>query len=401
VKEGTAVHRRASFHSTLGALIVLIIGTLLFGVLAYVRYSDNEMERRGSPNDPASQGQALVAFENNVQELERDVVGLQRRVTDLREEMNHIDLELAANRLLYDNSNPANPWIMGSEGEKTAWVRTRETVNFNLELLKSQQNQIENPGKNLMRPLEDLIREFQNELHEVMQQITDADAKLEEDRDKLLTKLDDLEDAKDTAQERFATTKSELLTRKSQLESRIRELLELRLTWLDEIKPDGKILERELGGHYVILDIGSRDRVFNGLRLEVFQYVKGRYVPKGFAEVIDTDVAMATARIVAEEDGRRNPITKGDMVGNPIFDTQESPVVVLAGEFKRYNKGDLSDFLSRTGATVIKELGPGVDYLIAGDRSEPDQDRAREYRVTAMTEDQLIRYLHAGFMPKQ
>jgi hypothetical protein len=393
------VHRRGSYQTTLAAMIVLVLGTILFGTLAYVRYSDNEIARRGSPEDPSTVSSSLDTYQRSHQELTRDVVALRRQIEDLKGDLNHVDLELASHRVMYDPAT--NGWIMGGEGDRSPWLRTRESVNFNLEQLQTYQTALENPPKPLMRPLEDTIRQFQDGLHQVMRGITDADARLEEDRDRLETKLDKLEEARSEENEQFATTKSELATRKSQLEARIRELLELRLTWLSELQPDGAVLERKLGGDYVVIDIGASDRVFNGLRLEVFQYDRGRYVRKGMAEVIDTGANVATCRLVEEVDQRRNPITKGDLVGNPIFDTQQAPVVVLAGEFKRYNKSDLANFLRRSGATVRSELGPGIDYLIAGDRSEPEQDTAREYRVTAMTEEQLINYLHTGFRPKE
>lgn len=393
------MYRRASYHFSLTLLFVLILTTLVFGYLAFSRFDLNEMERRGDPSNPGSQSDSLVAKEGMAEELERDIVDLDRQTERLLDRTTSIDLELAANRLYYDDSVPGGEWVLGGEDDKSPWVRAREHVAFNTALIDNQAQTIEQTGDASHRPLEDLIRDLQDDLHGVMQEITDQDARLEQDREQLLDKLDDLEETKEIERERFATTRSELLTRKSQLESRIRELLELRLRWLDEVTPDGRILERELGGHYAVIDIGSSDRVFNGLQLEIFQYDRGRYLRKGFAEVIDTESNLATVRIVEEVDPRSEPITKGDMVGNPVFDTQESPLVVLAGEFTQFNREDLATFLERTGASVIEELGPGVDYLIAGDRSEPEQDRAREFRVTAMTEDQLVHFLHTSFAP--
>lgn len=397
--EAGRMHRRGSYNATLAAMIVLVLSTVLFGVLAFLRYDENQVARFGDPERPETQGTSLSTYQEDLARLERDVSGLQRQVRAKQERLNQAQMELASHHILFDPAT--GTYLMGGEGDVSPWVRTRESVSGNLEQLRTYQNALENPPKPLMRPLEDSIRQFQDELHEVMQAITDADARLEDDRDRLEGQLDDLDEAMIEEKELAATTRSELATRKSQLEARIRELLELRLEWLGELQPDGRVVERELGGQYIVLDIGANDRVFNGLRLEVFQYDKGRYVKKGFAEVIDTGANVATARLVEEVDPRRNPVTKGDLVGNPVFDTQESPVVVLAGEFMRFNKGDLANFLRRTGCEVRDKLGPGVDFLIAGERSEPQQDEAREYRVTAMTEDQLVKYLDPGFRPGQ
>jgi hypothetical protein len=50
---------------------------------------------------------------------------------------------------------------------------------------------------------------------------------------------------------------------------------------------------------------------------------------------------------------------------------------VVAGEFKHYDKADLETFIRRTGGVVVDQLGPGCDYLVAGDRSDRQQADAR------------------------
>ena len=391
------MHRRGSYNATLGALIVLVLATILFGVLAYMRYNDDQVLRKGDAETP--QGSTLEDKRLERDQLERSVAALEEEVASLKSELSHADIKLASHRILWDNNT--NSWSMGEAGDRSLWVRTRESVENNLKILQIYKAALE-AQTDIHRPMEDTIRNYSDQLATILQRLTDVDVVLNEDRQRLQLQYDALVNAERAERETFAITKSELATKKTQYEERIRELLELRLEWLGELQPDARILERELNGDYILIDIGANKRVFNGLRFEVFQYKRGAYVKKAMAEVIDHGANVAQCRLIDEIDPIKNPVTKGDMVANPIFDTEEAKIVVLAGEFMRYNREDLETFLRRSGAEVRKELGPGVDYLIAGgDRSLAAQDEAREYRVTAMREDQLIPFLYTGFRPEE
>jgi NAD-dependent DNA ligase len=94
------------------------------------------------------------------------------------------------------------------------------------------------------------------------------------------------------------------------------------------------------------------------------------------------------------------PLSQNDYIGNPVFSTRRPKVFVLAGEFKVHNKSDLEMFIRQTGGIVRDKLSPGVDILVAGDRSDQDKDNAREYAVHAMSEEQLLKYIRRDFLPK-
>jgi len=399
--------RRGSYQATLLFLIFLVLSTLLFGVLAYMRYAETETLVKGGEEPGPTR--PLVQLREEEQQLEAKIRDSEIELRDLKHTAIDLDSKLARHTLRYDTATqrfygPDKPeWNVQGEPEpvsfKSAWTHTQENIRFNLEMLEHAEAKLKDQP-NLFQPLEDNQRDFSDRLRNTMRQITEADAELEENRDRLDAKLDDLEDRREVAIEEFHTTKSELATERSRLEARIRELLELHLNWLGELRPDGTVVEVDPGHDFLIIDIGSQDRVFNGLKLEIFQYEKGHYDRKGFCEVIETRDTFATCRIVSEAEPNRDPIIKGDMVANPLFSTERAPIIVLAGEFQLYNKGDLATFLRRTGAVVQDQLGPEVDYLIAADRSAAAQDKAREYRITAMTEEQAVRFLDTSFEPE-
>ena len=145
---------------------------------------------------------------------------------------------------------------------------------------------------------------------------------------------------------------------------------------MTEIQPDGQVMRLTPDRRTVMIDIGSTDRVMRGLKLEVFRRDRGNPVVKGMIEVIEVEAHWATCRVIDEIDPRREAISQGDFIGNPVFDTSDPKVFVLAGEFYRYNRGDLENFIRASGGVVHDELSPGTDFLVTGDRSDDVKDRA-------------------------
>jgi hypothetical protein len=60
----------------------------------------------------------------------------------------------------------------------------------------------------------------------------------------------------------------------------------------------------------------------------------------------------------------------------------------------------LEIFIKRSGGLIVQKLGPGVDFLVAGNRSEREQAQAREYQVLGMKESQLLKYVQPLFVPR-
>ena len=234
--------------------------------------------------------------------------------------------------------------------------------------------------------LEELIAKHQRSIADTTRRIDDADDRFNELRDKLSEEVDRLTDEKRLIDEESRYKYSVLATKKSQMEANIRKLLELELVWLSELKEDGAILEVDLDRRFLVINIGSADGVTPGTRFEVFSRSKGDYRSKGLVEVTELENTIATCRIVRRTTETKDVIVPGDLIGNPVFNKHRPQSFVLAGEFSAYNRSDLARFLERSGAKVIDTVGPGIDFLVAGDRSEEAQDNARQYHVLAMDE---------------
>jgi len=266
--------------------------------------------------------------------------------------------------------------------------------------LEALLNEYKSDVRQQFPPLDKSIAARNAELQAVNQRISEQDAAFQKDRTALAEKLDALKAESDKLVKEQATERSRRLTRITQLEDRIRELLELDLRWLTEIEPVGTVLSVEDRSSRVIIDLGSSERAFPGLIFEVFSWDKGVYVEKGMLEVIEVKDGISVCRILSQKDRRLHPLAKDDRVGNPTFNPKRPKTFVVAGEFEHYNKADLEAFIKRSGGLIVQKLGPGVDFLVAGGRSEREQAQAREYQVLGMKEEQLLKYVQPLFVPR-
>lgn len=397
------MHRQGgAYQGALLTLVAVALPCLLFGWQAYDQYTiaqgllkgdaEAEEEDLKPENSLYTRRDAMRGAEKRVDAALRG--SIEPRVATIAS----LDVQLAARGVVM---NAENKVVVGEATDDfTPW----EQVNTQVEhIAKRQQATAEGVKHRMDRKFPEmkaLIDSLRTQLNTVVQEATKRDDEFEKKKNELLERLDKLEAKDKKNEEEYQANYSTKATRKTQLDAKIRELLELRLNWLKELEADGEVVRTGVESGFVVANIGSRDRVVRGLKLEVFRYVKGNYFKKGMVEVVDVEPTQSVCRIVEEVDRRLQPIAIGDLLGNPVFDKRRPLIFVLAGEFKQFNKPDIAYFIRQCGSTVWDKLAPGVDYLVAGDRSEPDQDQAREFHVMAMTEAQLVRYLQTTFPKK-
>ncbi|MFW5750322.1 MAG: hypothetical protein ACOCZK_01615 [Planctomycetota bacterium] len=402
IVHGNRARCGAAYHVALMTLIVLVLVSMIFGYLAWDRY---KLTEGVSVGDPEAEEADLLP-DNSLQATYDELIGLKADIEELQEQialrekqLARYDLHLSSRGVYFDAQGNK---IRGGQDDPTPWESSRSYIE---ELVKRSNTVVESYNARVSRGYPDMrqvINDLRNEINQTMQQSTRQDDDFERAKNRLLEELDALEREKEQNEEQYHRDYSELATRRTQLDQRIRELLELRLRELEELQPDGRVVKAMSTSNYVIIDIGSRDRVRLGLKFEVFRYIRGRYTEKGMVEVIDVEPTQATCRVLDVVDPRRLPLANGDMIGNPVFSTRRSMHFVLAGEFELYNKSDLKEFIEEAGSTAEvlndpQEMQPGVDFLVAGSRSDLFKNKAREFHVIAMTEAQLVKYLQTTF----
>jgi NAD-dependent DNA ligase len=392
------------------ALILLVMFTVVLASLTVVKSNQVRSFLEGDPDQRDFKTNAKLREEVN-QLTTR--VAVARENVELRErEIRRLDLELAKNRIhLVDNralgsiTLPAakdleeNPATALTGTKDSTWKFTSDLISASVKRMEALKGKLESKDFQENPALEEAVRKRQQELQDITKKISDDEAAFAKDREDLTKRLDDLTAGKDKADKQRREDFSRRATRVAQHEDKIRQLLELELKWVNELDADGSIAET--AANEVIINLGAKDKVFPGLIFAVFNHDKGRYVAKGMIETIEVRDAIAVCRILKLDDVKLHPIGRGDLIGNPVFDSHHPKIFYVAGEFKRYNKEDIEHFIRVTGGVVAKVLGPDCDFLVAGERSEREQANARQFQILALKEDDLLTFVQKSFTPKK
>ncbi|MBC7773142.1 MAG: hypothetical protein H7210_11640 [Pyrinomonadaceae bacterium] len=146
---------------------------------------------------------------------------------------------------------------------------------------------------------------------------------------------------------------------------------------------DAEVIGLDAAENNVFLNIGSNKKARVGLTFEVYTEVTalrpdeatGNY-PAGKAslEIIKVDATSSTARVIREKKG--NPILKGDVVANAVYDPNKVYTLLVFGNFDANQDGfataqeasDVKALISEWGGKTIDELAGNVDFLVLGQR---------------------------------
>jgi hypothetical protein len=155
------------------------------------------------------------------------------------------------------------------------------------------------------------------------------------------------------------------------------------LTGTDEsVLVDGEIIATNSAAREVTLSIGRKQKVGVGLTFAVYPDAatlklddKGQY-PRGKATLEVTSVSdeTCTARITGEVKG--NPVVRGDVVANAVFDPKKVYKFVVFGNFDANSDGvatgqernDIRAMIEGWGGKVADDLSGDADFLVLGER---------------------------------
>jgi hypothetical protein len=145
---------------------------------------------------------------------------------------------------------------------------------------------------------------------------------------------------------------------------------------------DGRIDRVDDAEKSVILSIGRNQKVVLGMTFAVYgdateirESAEGEVTaPKGRLEVTRVEDNFARARIL--EESRGNPIARGDVIANAVYDPTKVYKFVVYGLFDRNGDGnktfierdDVAAIIERWGGTLTEELDGDADFLVLGDR---------------------------------
>ncbi|MFM2090213.1 MAG: hypothetical protein RLZZ127_702 [Planctomycetota bacterium] len=407
------------------ALVILVLATVVWTVLVVTTAGElkEQVEGAGAAKPP------IAKLRAEVRKQQADIDGMEAALALRSEDLRMVEREAAGHRISgnaagitvsvsprspYEpETNPLLPPEADGTAGKTRFLNTLQGQALSHILVTTSDLDsdrkiltaaIEPRGGDVgarYRPLRDAIDQRQEDLARILEKINEEETRYREDDARLneqLAKLTELRAAEDKRLRTTANLKENEILKQ---EDEIRRLLELELKFMTAIEPVGGVLEVAAEADRAVIDLGTGDRIRPGMLFEVFQYENGRFGSKGLIEVIEASAGTSVCRIRSQVDIKRNPIAKGDRIGNPLFNTKRPKVFVLAGDFAMHNAGDYEAFITTMGNEVRRDIGPGVDYLVVRgddkDRSDTARARAREFHVLGMTEAQLLTYLPRTF----
>ncbi len=136
---------------------------------------------------------------------------------------------------------------------------------------------------------------------------------------------------------------------------------------------DGQILD--ISDDVVYIDLGKQHGIKKGIRFVVISTLdKGRIEPpvKAIIEVTDVGDMTSECRIVSSS--LKNPILKGDLLINLIYDRELKLKIFVLGEFDWNEDGILDStgrlkvetVIARSGGIIMKQLSPDVNFVVLG-----------------------------------
>ncbi|NLX12554.1 MAG: hypothetical protein GXY44_02735 [Phycisphaerales bacterium] len=140
-------------------------------------------------------------------------------------------------------------------------------------------------------------------------------------------------------------------------------------------KADGTIVQAPAGEDFVYISLGRKDGLKPGLTFEV--YSKYQPIPadgRGKASIKVSHVFENTAEGRITRRTPADPILRGDLVANPVFDRNRRYNFVVAGDFDLTFDGVVDDPDGRTirqlivesGGNVVDHVSPATDFVVLG-----------------------------------
>lgn len=145
---------------------------------------------------------------------------------------------------------------------------------------------------------------------------------------------------------------------------------------------DGEIVALDGGNKQVFISLGKKNKVVLGMTFSVYTSgaalrpdEEGNY-PRGKAtlEVVNVGDTTSACRIVSEVRG--NPVVKGDVIANAVYDPNKVYKFVVYGNFDTDRDGlgteleqaEVRSMVEAWGGTIVPELAGDADFLILGER---------------------------------
>jgi hypothetical protein len=153
----------------------------------------------------------------------------------------------------------------------------------------------------------------------------------------------------------------------------------------EESLVDGTVISLNQSANQVTISRGVKDRIFLGMTFAVYSDATaikpdpktGDYPrPKAKLEVVNVGDTSSSCRITEETKG--NPVVRGDVIANAIYDPSKQYTFLIFGNFDANGDGlatpaeaeDIRAMITAWGGKVTDELTGSVDFLVLGQKPQ-------------------------------
>jgi len=390
---------------TVVTFVGLFIVATACGIIFYVKSEDNrlaaeaakeELREMAKPQEVRGIGDIVGAKSKRESYLGKmagyydDAVAMVLGdITETSAEVKAEQMSLAVEQLFESGIDVGDPCAIGLVGVvdklKFALQNANEQIVTKDELLTSLDNEFTDAmaiaaeteskltfEKTKFQKQAEEIEESYNELRALMEKSTDEQVQA------VMAKLEQREAELESVNLEMLALMSKLKGTEEQVNS-YRDVITKHLPGPDgeavAFVPDGKVILIDAQAKIVHLNLGSKDRVYRGLRFAI--YDKNIPIPKdgkGKAEIEVFDVQENTSVARITESDIKQPIIIDDVVANLIWSADMENVFVISGNFDvdgdgsyDYIAGDkIKDMIEGWGGKVAKEVTIETDYLVLG-----------------------------------
>lgn len=151
----------------------------------------------------------------------------------------------------------------------------------------------------------------------------------------------------------------------------------------EESLVDGRINQVSPLDNEVVLSIGREQKAVLGMTFAVYDDatdiredpMTGEYpAGKAVVEIIKVEPTYARARIISSSEG--NPIVRGDVVANAVYDPTKTYKFVVDGLFdidgdgtaSRFERDTLEALIERWGGVLVDEIQGDTDFVVLGEK---------------------------------
>ena len=278
----------------------------------------------------------------------------------------------------------------GMAGVVTDLIVLVDTLNNDMSQLAMDANQQLDSSAQKIEAYENRINELQTQIdslgmtvanmkNQTNDSIDDIQARFENHVRALQKEKDDIQKQTDKMREELDLKQVDVdkLTKKAEeLEEVVKVIRPKPTEGLEALDPDGTIISVDARERMVYINLAANDKIYRGLTFGVYDGLD-KTVPasgqgKATIEVVEILDSISRCRVV--ETRTTNPIIKGDIIANLIWDKDKEFNFCVVGDFDFDMDGEVNidgyerivNLVKSWGGKVVNNVSVDTDFLVYG-----------------------------------